>query len=84
MSLTEKQKRFIISPHSFSSIQQRMWRHIIKKKITQITKDFEFITQNSDNISQILDEGIQAHENAEDNAGTGTKDSSETQDSDFL
>jgi len=58
MTLTEKQKRFIISPHSFLPKQQKMWRQIIRKKISHITQDFEFITQHRDEISQILGESI--------------------------
>ena len=58
MSLTEKQKRFIISPHSFSSKQQRNHKYEIKKKISQITQDFEFITKHREEISQILGDSI--------------------------
>jgi len=83
MTLTEKQKRFIISPHSFSSIQQKMWRQIIRKKISHITADYTFISEHKDEISHILGENIQISDDIIEHAEHSEPNNSK-KDPDFL
>jgi len=83
MTLTEKQKRFIISPHSFSSKQQRNHKYEIKKKISQITADHKFISEHKDEISHILGENVQISDDTIEHAELSEPNNSK-KDPDFL
>lgn len=85
--LTDKEKRFIRSPSSFSSSKdRRRWRFRTRKKIKQIQDDVKFLKENSENVSKIiLIEDIDQDDQATKDTQTGgLTQNDKDEDDDFL
>ncbi len=54
MPLTDKEKRIITSPLSFSSKQRKNTKFRTRKKIQAILCDMNFLIQNNSNISEMF------------------------------
>ena len=62
MPLTEKEKRIITSPLSFSSKQRKTTKHRTRKKIQEVLDDMQFLIENNSKVYDIF--GIDVLENA--------------------
>ncbi len=54
MSLTEKEKRVIVSPNSFSKNNRKSTRYRARAKIGRVIEDVKFISEHHDEILQEL------------------------------
>lgn len=54
MPLTEKEKRIITSPLSFSAKQRKTTKHRTRKKIQEILHDMQFLIENNSKVYDIF------------------------------
>ena len=80
MCLTDKEKRTITSPQSFSSSKQRKTTKFrTKKKIQEILQDMEFLIENNSKISEIFDIDVMSIISCNNNSNTSDVTSKNTQ-----
>lgn len=81
MPLTNKEKRFIVSPQSFSSQQRKTTKFRTRKKIQEILQDMQFLIENNSKVYDICGIDVLCSGVSSENKSTPKETHTETQSS---